>query len=126
MGRDDDYANTLDLFKTSVLDVVMRLLNENGTRTHDLALYRLRDNVFAEHSHDRYLRCDSWLLKLDVGLEPFSAGARQRERSAFEMSLCGADALRDKQNIERRLRGRSDGIIELPAGATSVVGVSGR
>jgi hypothetical protein len=96
--------------------MVKRLLDELGQRTRTLALHRLSDRTFADLSHDRYVRCDSWLLKLDTGPEPFSTGGMKRARVAFDMSVCSNEFLGDRRAAERRLKSRASGTLELQVG----------
>jgi len=99
-----DFPATLASFSDAVATMVDRLNAQCGLRADALEIHRVPDAEFGALSHDRYLRCDSWVVKLDVGLEPFAGGNSRRERTLCELTFGAAANLKSRFETERRLR----------------------
>lgn len=116
-----DYESSLGAFRDAVADVVKRLVVEFGPRKRALSIFSGPDAAFGQLTHDRYLRCSSWIFKLDVGLESFSGRGLRRERSLCELAFCAPTEIQHRHDRERFLQFDSSRSIVLPAGSERAV-----
>lgn len=113
-----DRNDVLAAFRGAIAEMMNRLATQLGSRSRDLEVFRVCDNVFGDLSHDRYLRFSSWVYRLDVGLESFSGTGPRRQRSPCELVHCAVEQLRARQLVEERLAGAAEGMIRLGSGET--------